>query len=92
MSAVFSRSRAAWYTLVLVTAGTGGGIYAIHRSQQTEREVSMDVVSCLLNAWVTYAPIHLPDVAAAKLASNDAEPSQGCAAGPGVVSVEKSST
>ncbi|KAL3150533.1 hypothetical protein ABBQ32_000349 [Trebouxia sp. C0010 RCD-2024] len=38
MSAVFSRSRAAWYTLVLVTAGTGGGIYAIHRSQQTERE------------------------------------------------------
>lgn len=37
----FSRSCAAWYTLVLVTVGTGAGIYAIHRSQQTEREVGL---------------------------------------------------
>ena len=37
----FSRSHAAWYTLVLVTVGTGAGIYAIHRSQQTEREVGL---------------------------------------------------
>ena len=35
------RSRAAWYTLLLVTAGTAGGIYAIHRSQQTERQVNI---------------------------------------------------
>lgn len=38
MTGFFARSHAAWYTLVLVTLGTGGGIYAIHRSQTTERE------------------------------------------------------
>ena len=42
MTGFFARSHAAWYTLVLVTLGTGGGIYAIHRSQTTEREVSPD--------------------------------------------------
>lgn len=82
MSAVFSRSGAAWYTLVLVTAGTGGGIYAIHRSQQTEREVSIDPPSI-------WSP--LPDVATAKLASVDAEPSQRCTAGSGIISAEKGS-
>ncbi len=42
MTGFFAPSHAAWYTLVLVTVGTGGGIYAIHRSQTTEREVSPD--------------------------------------------------
>lgn len=33
------RGSTAWLVLVAVTVGTGGGIWAIHKSQQTEREV-----------------------------------------------------
>ena len=41
----------AWYTLLLVTLGTGGGIVAFHKSQ-TEREVSLDSVVYTTFAWL----------------------------------------